>query len=347
MVKFRLMLALLMVAGLVAACVPAAAPGAPIVIKLHDPFQPRTSAKAMTWFMEEVEKRSAGRVKFELTWGGALGTLEEQTENIRSGVFDAGFTSCVYEPGKYPLSTVGLLPLLMSNYRVSAYAGQELLKHPAIVKEVEQFNQKALFMQATDVLDLVGTKSVSTLEELRKQKVRAHGGAADALKEMGVPIVAVPAPELYTALERKTVDLAAWPVPTSFVDWKYHEVAKFWNDTGGFFYFVYYFSINLDKWKGLPADIQKLMLEVADQAAGAGADALETDGKVALKTMEAAGVKRIKWSDAEKARIKKEGGTPVWEKWVKDMEAKKLPGREVFNHFKGLVDKYEAKYKTP
>ena len=50
-------------------------------------------------------------------------------------------------------------------------------------------------------------------------------------------------------------------------------------------------------------------------------------------------MKLVEFEEMEK--LKEQGGKPVWEKWVKDMEAKGIDGRAHLNEFLRLVKKYK------
>ena len=61
-----------------------------IDLKYHAFTGKGPSNLATRWFMDEVEKRSDGKVGFTRIYGGTLGKLSGQPENIKVGAFDLG-----------------------------------------------------------------------------------------------------------------------------------------------------------------------------------------------------------------------------------------------------------------
>src|SRR3972149_132061 len=67
-----------------------------IKLVFHDPMPPSTMSDGAVWWMDEVEKRTGGKVKFERIFGGAMGKFGDQMKNIKGRIFDIGLTSIVY-----------------------------------------------------------------------------------------------------------------------------------------------------------------------------------------------------------------------------------------------------------
>ena len=97
-----------------------------INLKFHSSFGKSPLNMAPRGWMDEVEKRTNGKVKFTRVFGGSLGKLTAQPENIKVGAFDVGNISVVYNPGLYALSNVVSLPFMSTDALVHAKAAHEL-----------------------------------------------------------------------------------------------------------------------------------------------------------------------------------------------------------------------------
>jgi len=166
------------------------------------------------------------------------------------------------------------------------------------------------------------------LEDLKGMKIRSLGrDVTDVLKMLKAVPVNMPITDLYTALERGTVDgmTLPWEVMRPF---KLFEVSKY-TTVVNIFPVTFGVFMNKKKWESLPPDIQKLIddnigeeqwvlsgqrMDEADQ--GSRAFCVEKGDKVyTLPEQE-----RARWKEAVK---------PHLDQWVKKVEAKGLPGKEV------------------
>ena len=123
-------------------------------------------------------------------------------------------------------------------------------KEPVLKAEFRDV--KLLWFLSSTMLRLHTTaKPIRTLDDLKGMKIRTGGGPQPpTLRLLGATPVAISPPDVYTALERGTVDglTFPWEAVKSFkVDevTKYHDSASLW---GGTFYVV----MNLKKWESLP-----------------------------------------------------------------------------------------------
>src|SRR3546814_16383430 len=59
-----------------------------------------------------------------------------------------------------------------------------------------------------------------TIDGWKGKRVRAHGGLGEAMRLLGAVPTSVPAPEVYTALERGVFEAASFPFTYSFGSYK-------------------------------------------------------------------------------------------------------------------------------
>jgi TRAP-type C4-dicarboxylate transport system substrate-binding protein len=311
----------------------------PIKLVYHESIVRGTHTLVDEWFMDEVEKRLPGKIKFERLFGGPLGKTEDQPANLKAKVFDLAWVTSVYNPGLYPALTMTTLPFLTPNLKAANLAAMDLNEHPAVQKEQLALNQKILYHTFSEPMELLSHKSVRTIEEMKGMKIRAHGGAAAALKAAGITAVGIAMPELAQAAERRVIDGLIIPAPSTARDFGYQRLIKYWVQVN-FYRMQYGMAINLDVWNKLPADVKKVMQDLARPAAAKGAELWQAEMVKAGKELKAGGMEEVSWSKEEVEKFKQMAGIPVWEKWVADAGAKGLPARELLDKFQADMAKY-------
>ena len=104
--------------------------------------------------------------------------------------------------------------------------------------------------------------------------------------------------------------------------------------------------MNLNKWNSLPPDIQKAIMDISGyNGAAAMAKHYAASEADLVKQVTASGkLQVIKLPQAERDKMIKTV-TPLWDKWVKKMEAEGKPGKRVLDTFLKLQDKYAKEGK--
>lgn len=101
-------------------------------------------------------------------------------------------------------------------------------------------------------------KEINTVADLKGLKMRTPGFAGEVMSELGVAVTNLP-PELYTALERGTIDAVEWVGPALDFPMGFHQIAKYyysgWQEPGAEVQFL----INDKSWKKLPKDLQAIL----------------------------------------------------------------------------------------
>jgi len=313
-------------------------PAEVINLTWHNPFPPAGLNLAERWWMDEVERQTNGRVKFERIFGGTLGTLDQQPESIRTGSFDLGQVSCVYNPGAYPRSAVGFLPFVTDNVLAQYVAAHELFKSDLVKPDFEDLNQVYLMNGMWAQLQMMSYDPLTTIDDLRGVKIRGHGGSADALAAIGITTYGIPWEEYPAAAERRVVDAGIQGTPTDAYDFGFADIYKYWEDLV-FYYFPMTLVINQDVWNSLPADIQQTMQNVSDiMAVQAYKLYHETEITAERAMLTEKGVQKIEFTEA--AQLKEQGGPPVWADWIDEMNAQGLNGQGIEDYYFELLRFY-------
>ncbi len=316
----------LMLACAMAVCSVGAAKADPVVLKYADQNAENSwgAERGMLPWMKAVEADSNGSITFETYFNETLTKGAQAWMSTKNGIADVAWNTMAVLPGKNPLATVVTLPALPAATPMDAsrIAWKLYETQPTITKPFSDVKILALFM--SDVDNLVTRKPVKTMEDLKGMKIRTIAGpSVDMLKALGAVPVVMPMPDVYMALQKGTLDgvMADWEPIQGF---RFHEVAKYVTTNTPFSYSLFTLIMNKDKFNSLPpearAAIEKHSGLEASAALAEGfaysarevAKPLADEGKVEIYELPAS--ERQRWTEA--------GGTPAWEKWVKDMERK-------------------------
>jgi TRAP-type C4-dicarboxylate transport system substrate-binding protein len=290
-----------------------------------------------TPFAKELEERTKGRVKITIYGGEALGKAKDHYDNAVNGITDIALFIQGYTPGRFPLTQVIELPIGVPSAKVGSRVIWEL--YGKYLKQ--EYPGVKLFTLWTHEPGHVhmARKPVHTLEDLRGLRLRSPGPIQTALvRELGASPLTMPVPELYDALNRGMADGTVIGF-SAVKDFKLYEVLKHHTITN-LYVMTMGLAMNLKAWNSLPPDIQKIMEELIgarlSEMAGNSFDKYDALGKEEAKRV---GAEIYTLPPGEKKRWG-ERIRPVNEKWVKDMEAKGLPGRKIFEEACQLVEKY-------
>lgn len=271
-----------------------------------------------------LEQASQGRLKIKWFHAEALGKAKDQYDLVLNGVADIALICWGYVPGRWPLSMVAELPFAFPNATVGAEVLWELYESH-IHKEHPNVKMLSSCISASDDLILV-KKKVNKLEDMRGLKIRGVGLQLEMIKALGAVPLVIPIPDVYTGLQRGTMD-GALLGGTDVMISKAWEVSKHVLQLGigptglGIF-------MNKKTYNKLPPDLQKIVDEqglVLQKSIGPGFDKF---GKMGKGMCQKGGVEVYSLPPDEMKRWKK-AVMPVWDKWVKNTEKRGLPGKKV------------------
>ena len=111
-------------------------------------------------------------------------------------------------------------------------------------------------------------KEINSVADLKGLKMRIPGLAGEVMAKLGVNVTNIPAGELYTSLDRGTIDALEWVGPGMDIKMGFHKVAPYyytgWHEPASEMQFL----VNKRAFKKLPAEY-KAMLITAMKAASA------------------------------------------------------------------------------
>jgi len=148
---------------------------------------------------------------------------------VKNKHYEMGHSSSYYYKGQ-DIATAPFTTLPFGLTTTEQYAwyyyngGKELAK-----KVYDRFNVD-LYPGGNTGVQMGGwfQKEINTLEDLKGLKIRIAGMAGEILSELGANVTNIPGGELYTALDRKTIDAVEWVGPGMDIRMGFHKIAPYY-----------------------------------------------------------------------------------------------------------------------
>lgn len=216
------------------------------------------------WF-NLVEKNTKGRIK--ISYYQKPVPIEKQLGALQTAKVDMGMIIPTYFPNRLPLTQASELPLIvdLSKFRNVSKA---ILETNEVKKEWEVGNNcKPLLMITSGGYHIWSKKPIKRPEYLSGMKIGVPQGVGiEVLNALGANPVVVPTSVAYAALQKGTVDADYHSTQIS-KEFRFYEVTKY-----GILFGAqrpqFWCAINMNSWKKLPEDIQKIILDTAQEVEG-------------------------------------------------------------------------------
>ncbi|GDY26672.1 ABC transporter substrate-binding protein [Agarivorans sp. Toyoura001] len=217
-------------------------------------------------FAKMAEEMSDGRLQIRVDSANkhkaALGVFDL----VKSGQYDMGHSASYYYKGKVPntmfFTTMPFGMTAMEQHAWYAYGGGKEL-----MAKVYEPHNLLTYPGGNTGVQMGGwfRNEINSVEDLKNLKMRIPGFAGEVLAKLGATPVNIPPAELYTALERNTIDALEWVGPSLDLRMGFHKIAPYyytgWHEPGS----ENMFLINKKKFAKLPKDLQ-VILETAMRA---------------------------------------------------------------------------------
>ena len=291
-------------------------------------------AMAMKHWGDLVTKRTNGRIKFNYLWGGALTKAGEEIPAIEKGLANAGFFTAPYYPGKMVLNSISFtVPFDTADPRVMLKMYYRVAEEvPEFVAEVEKNNLKEIYPFIFGSYELLSTKPMKTLADMKGKKIAVIGATFPKWFEaIGAVPISMPAPDRYTGLQTGLIDGQVLPLgPTDAFKWM--EIAK--NCTLIHLGCVILGStvMNADDFGKLSPGDQKIVLEAGKETAQWNADQVVDDEARIKEKWKKMGVVFYTLSDADKQAWAEQLKYVPYD-WAKEWDAKGVAATKTLNAY--------------
>ena len=296
---------------------------------------PAKQSKICEEFIDELQKRSEGRIKVQYFGGGSLLKAPAMYKGIVSGIADIGLSHVEYTSGRMPVTEICGLPL---GYPSGWVANQVVNDFYTKFKPKEWNDVKVLWMHACDPNVIISKKPVRSLEDLKGMTLRAPGRVGLTVKALGATPVAMTPGEVYLALDKGVIDGCTSDFEIN-LSRRFYEATKYMVTNIQVFQSTFFMIMNQGVWDGLPADVKKAFDKYC------GDWAVDFYGKVRDREEEHAREKLLKKgmtftqiSPEELAKARKLV-KPVRTEYAKEVDSKGLPGTKTLEAWKKFAIK--------
>lgn len=213
---------------------------------------------------KDIGVMSSGRLKIQVYAGGELVPALQTFDAVSQGTVQMGHGAAYYWAGKVPAAQfMTAVPFGMTAKGMNAwfYGGRGLELWQELYKP---FNVVP-FPAGNSGVQMAGwfNKKIQTVDDLKGLKMRIPGLGGKVLAKAGGTPVLLAGGEIYTALERGTIDATEWVGPYHDERLGLYRAAKYyyypgWHEPGT----VLELIVNAQAWASLPPDLQKI-IEIA------------------------------------------------------------------------------------
>jgi len=319
---------------------PAPAQVKPIELKVayHLPPVHVQHKNVLVPWSEELKKRTEGRVTARLYPAELLGKVGEMYDMVLKGTCDVGWLISTYYPGRHPLEEAFHLPFLVPPG--AAHPIGKLIRDAVYEKFLIPYHYKDVKVLWTgrfepNVLHLA-KKPVRTMEDMKGLVIGFPGGKLlpRLITAVGASPEQVTVVDMYTAMERGMIAGQIIPLEAQLA-FKLIEVTKYLTmlNLGSGSNFM---GMRFETWNKLSTADKKIIDELSIWAADLQGKAWKGATEHTISVCKQRGIEFIELSPEERARWI-EAAKPVEEEWVKGVEARGLPARELYNMIKQMA----------
>lgn len=230
-------------------------------------------------FAAEVEKRSAGKMKFAIYPGSSLMKVNAQFSALRKGALDMTLLPLPYAGGEVPEVNIALMPGLVTSYEQGLR-----WKDAEVGKALTQLLADKGLVIVTWIWQAGGAasreKAIINPEDAKGLKVRGGSREMDMVfKAAGASVLSIPSNETYAAMQTGAAD-AVTTSSTSLISFRLEEVSKHLTTSKvgkSYWFMLEPLLMSKQVFDKLPKDQQKLIMTVGGEMEKFGMEAAKAD----------------------------------------------------------------------
>ncbi len=320
----------------IAAPSPSSAAGPIKLTYANFPPAPTFPCVQMERWAREAEKRTNGQVKIQTFPGGTLLPAKNIFDGVIAGTADIGNFAMSYQPGRFPVSEAVDLPLGFASARVASLVLYDIIEKYR-PKEFEKV--KVLTVFTCPPADLMTSKPVRTLADLKGMELRSSGTGVEVIKALGGIPIAMPQSDTPEAIQKGIVKGVVSSLEV-LKDLNYAAYTPYATDAN---LFVVTFAVvmNRDKWNALPADVKKTLEALGREQAEWTGKYVDGHVKEALAwSKQKYNHQLLQLSAKDKAEIAARV-KPMIDGYIKRVNGQGIQGAQIIADIQSLKRKYE------
>ena len=179
---------------------------------------------------------------------------------VKGGQYDMGHSASYYWKGK----DINTLPFTSMPFGLTAPEQYAWFYHGGgleLMQKVYSRHGILSFPGGSTGVQMGGwfRKEIKSLDDLKGLKMRIPGFAGEIMAKVGVLVTNIAPGELYTSLERNSIDALEWVGPSMDVKMGFHKIAPYyytgWHEPASEMHFM----VNKRSFNKLPKDLQKIL----------------------------------------------------------------------------------------
>lgn len=273
-------------------------------------------------FVKLVEERSDGRIKFRVFEGGEMVKQQFVATAVPQGTVDISLTTLDNWSGR--VSEVSILTSPLWTWSMQR-ARDELVPGKPVYEYFDQRLQKqgAMMIAMFDIGPPVLSTNfeIKVPSDLKGKTMRVYSkGAGEVMQALGAAPVTMGVGDVYSALQRGTVDGAMGGLGGA-VGLKHYEVTKhMFAPMGALGTLIHAYVMNTEKFNALPEDLQKVVMQSALDARNQAQQYMIDSYDELLDKV------RKNGNDV----VKLEQGSKRWDKWREALEPLSKEARDTY-----------------
>lgn len=292
---------------------------------------PRAFTAGLEHLAKRLKEETGGKFVITIGYGEQYSKARENLDSIKLGAVDGASFCNFYHPGKNPAFMLFSLPFLpLGDWDVNKEARQKLYAHPALVKDMDRWDAMVYAGALMPQYEFLGNgKPPKNLSDWKGMRVRAGGGIGDAMEKLGAIKTTTAATEVYTSMQRGSMDAASFPYTYAHAAYKIPEVSKWYttNMSPGTSACPTVFSKT--SYNKLPPQYKKLLEDLKPEVYEVQAKAYQDIDKKNLVVF-AEKLEGVTYTPEQLKEFQQIAGKPVWDKWVADNKDK-FNGQELID----------------
>ena len=302
------------------------------VMRLGTPTTNDPQVYEMGEFKRILEEKTEGKIKVELYPSGQLGSNTQMLQGLQGGTIQGLLEPTAFLGGFCSVLNVVDLPYFFND----VWQATDLLNSEAGDSLRAYLDKKGITTGAYYVYGdriTLTTSKIEKMEDFKGKKIRVMGAKVlqDQYNSWGAAGIPMDVPELYTALQQKTIE-GLESAAQFFEMGKYYEVSKYiLTEPKGAE--VTIFMMNKDWLNSLPADLQTAVMDAAAEVIPLAETYARESQEEAKEIMQEAGVQIIDASPDFRAQLV-EKSKGVHETFLKDNP----DAKEIYEQLQKAID---------
>lgn len=275
---------------------------------------------------KEIEKRTDGRVKITLFPSNLLTPAALSYDAAVKGIADISHGAFSYTMGRQPMMEVIDYPHgYTSALQATRLANAVYKKFKP--KELDDVKILYLVCNPPDIIHTI--KKISKVEDIKGLRIRSIGVSAKVVRAFGGIPLNLPTPEMYDALQKGLCDGTLLP-PEGVLSWKIYDMIRCTvMDYGIAKTACLFVAMNKNTWNSFPPDIQEIIEKVSEEWSEKHARVWDKNNEAGLEFVKGIKGYTIVYASKEEEAKTREKMKPLLNEYVKEANAKGLPGDEV------------------